>query len=113
NTRPRRSLAGTQRSGGSQSVVGADSGSASPLAPPSLKEFSFRPPSLPGNSVGPLLRWSPKARQRHGQGFQKTEAAPTAPRLSAAGELERSALRSGLRVRWPLSPASGNPAFVL
>src|SRR5207253_2983561 len=74
---------------------------------------SVRPPSLPGNAGGLLLRSPPEAKQRRGRGCRRTQTARAAARLSAAAELDLSAYRSGLRVRRTLSAAYGNPALVL
>jgi hypothetical protein len=97
NTRLLGPLASAWRSGGSQclAVVGADSGSAGPLAPASLRVFFFRPPSLPGNAGRFLLRSSPEAEQHHGRGYRTTQTAPSAARLFTAAELERTACGSG------------------
>src|SRR6266704_300792 len=51
--------------------------------------------------------------QRHGRGPRKTQTAPFAARLFATAELGCPACWSWPRVRRPLSPAPGNPPFVL
>ena len=63
NTRLLGPLASAWRSGGSRclAVVGADSGSASPLASASIRVFSSAPPSLPGNAGRFLLCSFPEA----------------------------------------------------
>src|SRR5207244_11891878 len=54
-----------------------------------------------------------RGKQRRGRGPRKTQTALFAARLSAAAELGRQACWSRPRVSRTLSPASGNPPFVL
>src|SRR5216110_533770 len=54
-----------------------------------------------------------RGKQRRGRGPRETQTALFAARLSAAAELGRQACWSRPRVRRTLSPASGNPPFVL
>src|SRR5207237_351076 len=90
-------------------VILADSGSTSPLAPASLRNFLWRPPFMPGKAARLLVpsvsggQTPPWARTR------KTQTATFVARLLSAAGLGRPAPRPRSVVRPIVSPATRHP----
>src|SRR5437870_5290292 len=114
NARPHDSVVGARCSdrSGNWALLLADSGSANSLALAALRNFLL-PTILAWECWPPSPTLASRGKLRRGRGCRKTETTSAAARLSAAAELDRPAYRFRPRIRWTLSTASGNPAFVL
>jgi hypothetical protein len=92
----------------------ADSGSANPLAPASLRNFFTHHPCLGMLPSSPTFAFRGRNRETgRGRGFGKTQATPFAARLSTAAKLGSPACRTRPGVRRPLPSAPGNRPFAL